>query len=186
MHSTHRHPHTIASLWLWGTLLVLTLVWDASEYDLSAMTWLGGPKGFAWRDHWWLSSVMHTGAKQLAVLIYLGVLAMTVWPQGVWLCVALVVGGEGWRLRFMFSGWARLECFCLHRPELAVVDLDGHQPATPGTGHDRGNFAKRVGLGAVADPQRGPLPQPHSLDRLGLRGHGLGQPWFVCVVAHQA
>ena len=84
MHSTHRHPHTIASLWLWGTLLVLTLVWDASEYDLSAMTWLGGPQGFAWRDHWWLSSVMHTGAKQLAVLIYLGVLAMTVWPQGIW------------------------------------------------------------------------------------------------------
>jgi membrane-associated PAP2 superfamily phosphatase len=27
---------------------------------------------------------MHTGAKQLAVLIYLGVLAMTVWPQGIW------------------------------------------------------------------------------------------------------
>ena len=84
MHSTHRHTHKFASLWLWGTLLVLTLVWDASGYDLSAMTWLGGAQGFAWRDHWWLSSVMHTGAKQLAVLIYLGVLAMTVWPQGIW------------------------------------------------------------------------------------------------------
>jgi membrane-associated PAP2 superfamily phosphatase len=84
MHSTHQHPQAIASLWLWGTLLVLTLAWDASGSDLSAMTWLGGPQGFAWRDHWWLSSVMHTGAKQLAVLIYLGVLAMTVWPQGIW------------------------------------------------------------------------------------------------------
>ena len=84
MHSTHRHPEAIASLWLWGTLLVLTLAWDASGYDLSAMTWLGGPQGFAWRDHWWLSSVMHTGAKQLAVLIYLGVLAMSLWPLGIW------------------------------------------------------------------------------------------------------
>lgn len=78
------HPQVLASLWLWGTLLVLTLVWDASGTDLSAMTWLGSPQGFVWRDQWWLSSVMHTGAKQLAVLIYLGVLAMTVWPRGIW------------------------------------------------------------------------------------------------------
>ena len=84
MHSTHRHPQSIASLWLWGTLLVLTLVWDASGLDLNAMTWLGSPQGFVWRDHWWLSNVLHTGAKQLAVLIYLGVLAMTLWPLGLW------------------------------------------------------------------------------------------------------
>ena len=84
MHSTHRHPQSIASLWLWGTLLVLTLVWDASGLDLNAMTWLGSPQGFVWRDQWWLNNVMHTGAKQLAVLIYLGVLAMTLWPLGLW------------------------------------------------------------------------------------------------------
>lgn len=78
------HPQAMASLWLWGTLLVLTLVWDASGADLSAMTWLGDPQGFAWRDHWWLSSVLHNGAKQLAVLVYVGVLAMTLWPKGIW------------------------------------------------------------------------------------------------------
>ena len=78
------HPQALASLWLWGTLLVLTLAWDASGADLSTMSWLGSPQGFAWRDQWWLSSVMHTGAKQLAVLIYLGVLAMTLWPLGIW------------------------------------------------------------------------------------------------------
>ncbi len=78
------HPQALASLWLWGTLLVLTLAWDASGADLSAMSWLGSPQGFAWRNQWWLSSVMHTGAKQLAVLIYLGVLAMTLWPLGIW------------------------------------------------------------------------------------------------------
>jgi membrane-associated PAP2 superfamily phosphatase len=77
-------PQVRASLWLWGTLLVLTLAWDASGADLSAMTWLGGPDGFAWREHWWLSNVMHSGAKQLAVLLYLGVLAMSLWPLGIW------------------------------------------------------------------------------------------------------
>lgn len=65
-------------------LLALTLAWDAGGFDLPAMTWLGGPQGFAWRDHWWLSQVLHSGAKQLAVLIYLGVLAMTLWPLGIW------------------------------------------------------------------------------------------------------
>jgi membrane-associated PAP2 superfamily phosphatase len=78
------HPQVLASLWLWGTLLVLTLAWDASGADLSAMTWLGGPHGFAWREHWFLSTVMHTGAKQLAVLFYLWVLAMSLWPLGIW------------------------------------------------------------------------------------------------------
>ncbi len=82
--SVSLHPQVLASLWRWVALLVLTLVWDASGADLSAMTWLGGTQGFAWRDHWWLSNVMHTGAKQLAVLVYLGVLAMTLWPLGIW------------------------------------------------------------------------------------------------------
>lgn len=78
------HPQAMASLWLWGTLLVLTLAWDAVGADLRAMTWLGSPQGFAWRDHWWLSSVLHNGAKQLAVLVYVGVLAMALWPRGIW------------------------------------------------------------------------------------------------------
>jgi len=82
--SVSPHPQVLASLWLWGTLLLLTLAWDASGSDLSAMTWLGGPDGFAWREHWWLSNVMHSGAKQLAVLLYLGVLAMSLWPLGIW------------------------------------------------------------------------------------------------------
>ena len=82
--SVSPHPQVLASLWLWGTLLLLTLAWDASGSDLSAMTSLGGPDGFAWREHWWLSNVMHSGAKQLAVLLYLGVLAMSLWPLGIW------------------------------------------------------------------------------------------------------
>jgi membrane-associated PAP2 superfamily phosphatase len=74
----------IASFWLWGSWLVLTLIWDASGADLNVATWLASTKGFALRDDWWLSRVMHEGAKQLAVVIYLGVLVMTAWPRGIW------------------------------------------------------------------------------------------------------
>lgn len=81
---TSRHPQAMTSLWLWGTLLAFTLVWDAGGADLQVMTWLAGPQGFAWRNTWWLNTVMHSAAKQLAVLIYLGVLAMTLWPRGIW------------------------------------------------------------------------------------------------------
>jgi membrane-associated PAP2 superfamily phosphatase len=82
--SARRHPQTLASLRLWGLLLVLTLIWDGWGADLNTMGWLAGPQGFALRDHWWLSTVMHDGAKQLAVLMYLGVLVMTLWPLGIW------------------------------------------------------------------------------------------------------
>ena len=83
LNSDHK-PLLITSLWLWGSWLVLTLIWDASGSDLNVATWLAGPQGFALRDHWWLSRVMHEWAKQLAVLIYLGVLVMSVWPKGIW------------------------------------------------------------------------------------------------------
>jgi hypothetical protein len=75
-HATHHHGQR--SLWLWGVLLCLTLAWDASGADLRVMAWLGSPQGFALRDHWWLSAVLHDGARQVALLLYLGVLLMAV------------------------------------------------------------------------------------------------------------
>jgi membrane-associated PAP2 superfamily phosphatase len=71
-------------LWLWLGGLCLTLVWDASGADLRVMTWLGDAQGFALRDHWWLSTVLHSGARQLALALYLGIVAMVAWPQGFW------------------------------------------------------------------------------------------------------
>lgn len=71
-------------LWLWVACLVLTLGWDASGADLHVMAWLGDAQGFALRDHWWLSTVMHEGAKRLAVVVYLALLWMAVSPWGPW------------------------------------------------------------------------------------------------------
>ena len=71
-------------LWLWIACLGLTLGWDASGADLRVMTWLGDMQGFALRDHWWLSTVLHDGAKRLAVVVYLAMLWMAVSPWGPW------------------------------------------------------------------------------------------------------
>lgn len=76
------HLHRQRSLWLWGALLCLTLAWDASGTDLRVMAWLGNTQGFALRDHWWLSAVLHDGARQAALVIFLGLLLMAVWPVG--------------------------------------------------------------------------------------------------------
>jgi membrane-associated PAP2 superfamily phosphatase len=71
-------------LWLWVACLVLTVGWDASGADLHVMAWLGDAQGFALRDHWWLSTVLHEGAKRLAVVVYLALLWMAVLPWGPW------------------------------------------------------------------------------------------------------
>lgn len=71
-------------LWLWLAGVALTLTWDASGADIRVMAWLGGAQGFVLRDHWWLSSIGHNGAKRLAVLLYLGIVWMAIRPMGIW------------------------------------------------------------------------------------------------------
>lgn len=71
-------------LWLWIACLCMTLGWDASGSDIRLMAWLADKQGFALRDHWWLSTVLHDGAKRLAVVIYLVILWMTLRPMGFW------------------------------------------------------------------------------------------------------
>ena len=71
-------------LWIWVVCLGLTLGWDASGADLRVMAWLGDAQGFALRDHWWLSNVLHEGAKRLAVVLYLVLLWTAVSPWGPW------------------------------------------------------------------------------------------------------
>lgn len=71
-------------LWLWFACLGLTLAWDATGADLRVMAWLGDAQGFALRDHWWLSTVGHDGAKRLAVLVFLGIVWMVFRPMGIW------------------------------------------------------------------------------------------------------
>lgn len=65
----------------WGlALLPVLLLWDLSGLDLAFARLAGTSQGFAWRDEWLLTTVLHDGARHaawaLAVLLCLG----AVWP----------------------------------------------------------------------------------------------------------
>ena len=58
---------------LWrGDLLVTGLAWlalmawDFSGLDLAAARWFGNAQGFAWRDAWWASTLLHDGGRLAA------------------------------------------------------------------------------------------------------------------------
>jgi membrane-associated PAP2 superfamily phosphatase len=65
-----------------AVLLALVVIWDLSGWDLLVMQWFGSNQGFALKENWWLSTVMHTRAQQLAVVAYVFLLAMVFWPLG--------------------------------------------------------------------------------------------------------
>lgn len=53
----------------WGPLLgagAALLAWDASGWDLVVARWVGSPAGFAWRDAWWASRMLHDGGRWVA------------------------------------------------------------------------------------------------------------------------
>lgn len=68
------------------TLLALAalLVWDASGWDLVAARQFGSAAGFAWRDTWWASRVMHDGGRWAAwaLLLALAMAALRATPAG--------------------------------------------------------------------------------------------------------
>ena len=79
------------------TLLALAglLAWDASGLDLTVARWIGSGSGFAWRDAWWASRLLHDGGRWAAWAL-LGALALAAWrapalaPRG-------PTRGERWR-----------------------------------------------------------------------------------------
>jgi membrane-associated PAP2 superfamily phosphatase len=102
-------PHRRADAWVAGIGLLLLLGWDASGLDLQAARWFGGAQGFAWREHWLLSAVLHTGGRWLGLAV-LGWLAVgLVWPAGVFKPLSLRLG-RGQRLWWLL---ATLACAAL-------------------------------------------------------------------------
>lgn len=58
--------------------LVPLAAWEASGWDRAVARWYGGPTGFAWRDAWWASALLHDGGRVLGVaaLILLALYAL--------------------------------------------------------------------------------------------------------------
>lgn len=64
-------------------LLALIIAWDLTGLDLVTTRWFGSPTGFALRDHWLWSTVLHEGARRLAWALQLLLLVAIWWPFGV-------------------------------------------------------------------------------------------------------
>lgn len=54
------------------------LAWDAAGWDLAVSRWVGGPAGFAWRDAWWTSRLLHDGGRWAAWALLLA-LVLAAW-----------------------------------------------------------------------------------------------------------
>ena len=66
----------------WVALMCL-LAWDFSGLDGAVMHQIADHGIFPLRDNCWLEEFLHTRAKQLALVLYIGLWAMRWWPRGV-------------------------------------------------------------------------------------------------------
>jgi membrane-associated PAP2 superfamily phosphatase len=65
-----------------AVLLLLPAAWDATGLDMPLAQWAGTAQGFALRDDWWLSQVLHTGMQHAAWAWVVLLCAGVVWPVG--------------------------------------------------------------------------------------------------------
>lgn len=91
------------------TLLALLalLAWDASGADLALMHAVGSAQGFAWRDAWWTSRLLHDGGRILAGAVLLG-LVVAAWRAPARAAAPRTGPGRGERWR-----WLAVTVLCL-------------------------------------------------------------------------
>lgn len=63
-------------------LALAFLGWESADGDLLLAYWAGGVGGFSLRDHWLLTTVMHSGARWLAWALALALCLAVWWPIG--------------------------------------------------------------------------------------------------------
>lgn len=67
----------------WGFLVLpLLWLWDLSGLDLVLAHLAGSRQGFAWRNEWLLTTVLHDGARHVAWVLVVALCVMVVWPVG--------------------------------------------------------------------------------------------------------
>ncbi|WBY01651.1 phosphatase PAP2 family protein [Ramlibacter tataouinensis] len=82
--------------------LLLLMAWDASTADALLARWMGGPSGFALRNHWLLEGVLHQGARALAWGLVVWLAVGLRWPLGV--LRALAPARRAWLLAATLGG----------------------------------------------------------------------------------
>ena len=63
--------------------LAACILWDIGGLDLALARWFGTPSGFAYRDHWLFSGVLHRGARRVAWTLQFALVLAVWWPVGV-------------------------------------------------------------------------------------------------------
>lgn len=84
-HPAASAPRTTTALWLTvvGLGLALLLAWDATGWDLPLARLFGDAHGFARRNDWWLTRVLHDGARNASWVLTALLAVMVVRPLGV-------------------------------------------------------------------------------------------------------
>jgi len=75
--------HWRRDAWISTVALAVIIGWDFSGLDLVTEHWFGTATGFALRDHWLWSTLLHTDARRLAWALQLALLLSIWWPYGV-------------------------------------------------------------------------------------------------------
>lgn len=68
----------------WATVLALCALigWDMTGWDVPTAGWFGSTQGFALRQHWLLTTVLHDGGRYLAWALVLALCVGAVLPYG--------------------------------------------------------------------------------------------------------
>jgi membrane-associated PAP2 superfamily phosphatase len=103
--SPRAHSRLVADAITLLCSLAAVMAWDLSGLDLAISRSFGTAHGFAWRDHWIASEVMHSHARQVGWGL-LGLLAFNVWKP---LPFALTLTRQE-RLQWLVS---TLACACI-------------------------------------------------------------------------
>jgi membrane-associated PAP2 superfamily phosphatase len=76
-------PQTLAQdLLPVGLALLALLLWDFTALDLAVSHWYGNASGFAWRNHWLTTTVVHEGVRAVAAVVLALLVAGVWWPLG--------------------------------------------------------------------------------------------------------
>lgn len=82
-------------------LMLIFLAWDSTGWDMALAEPWGNSTGFALRNNWWMSTVMHNGARNLGWLIFLALL-IGVWKP--WGAFKHLAKADRWGVLFSFAG----------------------------------------------------------------------------------
>lgn len=77
-----RPPYYRLLAWT-AAFFLLLCAWDAGGLDLPMARWFGNTNGFALRDDWFVSDVLHSDARRVAWALQFGLILAIWWPVGV-------------------------------------------------------------------------------------------------------